>query len=389
MAETLRTVPGLNGAHSHGAGAPVQTRSERRRSREVSDFAKVTGREPEWRYTPVDTLETLLSGNLSGAPIVLPAPGNDGVVVEGIPATDARVGQAGLPEERLSANALTHVTTVNRVAISAATVSPIVLCRCDLGAEPRAGHTIIDIAPGVKATVLLEGCGHAHFAENVEIVVGDGADLTVIALQRWADDAIHAATHFARVGKDAALTHLVFSLTGTLVRVNSSFHLVGEGASVEALGLYYSSSGQHLEQQVFVHHDAPHTRSRVTYKGALEGDGARSVWIGDVLIGNRATAADSYEQNRNLVLSEGTRAYSVPNLEIETGDIAGAGHASATGRFDEEQLFYLRSRGIPEDEAIRLVISGFLTEIVQRVSDSQIRERIEGLLEQKRWEARR
>jgi Fe-S cluster assembly protein SufD len=116
-----------------------------------------------------------------------------------------------------------------------------------------------------------------------------------------------------------------------------------------------------------VFHDAPQTKSRVTYKGALQGKGARTVWIGDVLIGSKGTGTDSYEQNRNLVLSEGTRADSIPNLEIETGDIAGAGHASATGRFDDEQLFYLQARGINEEEARKLVVRGFLNEIVQQL----------------------
>jgi len=142
------------------------------------------------------------------------------------------------------------------------------------------------------------------------------------------------------------------------------------------LGVYFADAGQHLEQQVYVHHDAPQSRSRVTYKGALNGAGAHTVWIGDVLIGRRATGTDSYEQNRNLVLSDGTRADSIPNLEIETGDIAGAGHASATGRFDDEQLFYLRTRGIPEGEARRLVVLGFLTEIVQRIGEPGLETRL-------------
>ena len=111
---------------------------------------------------------------------------------------------------------------------------------------------------------------------------------------------------------------------------------------------------------------APTPRGDVLYKGALQGAGARSVWIGDVLIGPDAVGTDSYEANRNLVLTDGARADSIPNLEIETGDIRGAGHASATGRFDDEQLFYLQARGISEDEARRLVVIGFLTEIVQR-----------------------
>jgi Fe-S cluster assembly protein SufD len=124
----------------------------------------------------------------------------------------------------------------------------------------------------------------------------------------------------------------------------------------------------------------------VLYKGALQGESARSVWIGDVLIGPDAVGTDSYEANRNLVLTEGARADSVPNLEIQTGDILGAGHASATGRFDDEQLFYLQARGIPEPEARRLVVLGFLSEIVQRIGlpdlEVELIEAIERELEQ-------
>ena len=108
----------------------------------------------------------------------------------------------------------------------------------------------------------------------------------------------------------------------------------------------------------------PHCRSRVTYKGALQGEGAHTVWVGDVLIRAAAEGTDTYELNRNLVLTDGARADSVPNLEIETGEIVGAGHASATGRFDDEQLFYLQARGIPDDEARRLVVRGFFAEVI-------------------------
>jgi Fe-S cluster assembly protein SufD len=229
--------------------------------------------------------------------------------------------------------------------------------------------------------VILDSTGQSKLAENVEIVVGDGANLTVVSVQGWDDDALHLASHFATVGRDAKLKHVVVSLGGSVVRVNPSTHLSAEGGDVEALGLYFSDAGQHLEQQVYVNHDAPHTRSRVTYKGALQGKGARSVWIGDVLIGQKATGTDSYEQNRNLVLTDGTRADSIPNLEIETGDIAGAGHASATGRFDDEQLFYLQARGISEEEARRLVVRGFLTEIVQQIGDAELQERLETAIE--------
>ena len=181
--------------------------------------------------------------------------------------------------------------------------------------------------------------------------------------------------------KDASVTHVVVTLSGEVVRVNPQTQLIGTGSEVNMLGLYFADAGEHLEQQVYVHHVGPQTKSRVNYKGALQGQGARTVWIGDVLIGQEAVATDSYEQNRNLILTDGTRADSIPNLEIKTGDIAGAGHASATGRFDDEQLFYLQARGISEEQARQLVVRGFLNEIVQQIDVPAVAERIQRALD--------
>jgi Fe-S cluster assembly protein SufD len=168
----------------------------------------------------------------------------------------------------------------------------------------------------------------------------------------------------------------VASIDGDVIVVNPSVRLEGQGATGEMYGVYFADQTQHIEHRVFAHHVGPNTVSRVTYKGALHGKGARTVWIGDVLIGPKAVGTDSYEQNRNLVLSEGTRADSIPNLEIETGDIQGAGHASATGRFDDMHLFYLMSRGVPEIQARRLVVQGFLVEVLQKITDETVREHL-------------
>ena len=126
----------------------------------------------------------------------------------------------------------------------------------------------------------------------------------------------------------------------------------------------------------------PHCKSRVTYKGALQGETARTVWVGDVLIRAEAEGTDTYELNRNLVLTDGARADSVPNLEIETGEIKGAGHASATGRFDDLQLFYLQARGIPEDEAKRLVVRGFFVDVIREIPLADLRDEVTAAIEE-------
>jgi Fe-S cluster assembly protein SufD len=144
----------------------------------------------------------------------------------------------------------------------------------------------------------------------------------------------------------------------------------------ELHGLSFAADGQHLESRLLVDHGEPHCSSNVVYKSVLDGDSARTVWIGDVRIRPAAVGTSTYELNRNLLLTEGARADSVPNLEIETGEIAGAGHASATGRFDDLQLFYLQARGIPEDEARRLVVRGFFAEIIDQITVAPLHDRL-------------
>jgi Fe-S cluster assembly protein SufD len=224
--------------------------------------------------------------------------------------------------------------------------------------------------------VIIEHDGAADHNGNVEVLVRDGAQLTVVSVQLWEDDAKHLAQHDAEVAKDAVYKHIAVTLGGKIVRLNSNVRFAGEGAEAELLGLYFADAGQHLEHRSFVDHNKPNCTSNVLYKGALQGKGAHTVWVGDVLIQKQAEGTDSYEKNQNLVLTDGCRADSVPNLEIETGLIEGAGHASATGRFDDEHLFYLMARGIPEDVARRLVVRGFLNEIIQQIKVPALEERL-------------
>ncbi|GAT73333.1 Fe-S cluster assembly protein SufD [Microbacterium hydrocarbonoxydans] len=363
---------------------PVQTRSERPRSFEPADFGAPTGREVNWKHTPVAQLTALLTDE----------PGDDGAVAIDLAAAEAFLvseegayGQFFRPEDLPSALAWKHAQRGMHLRIAAddEVAEPIVVRFDGASADRRAfGQVLIEAMPNSRATVVLDHHGSAQYAQNVEIVVRDGASLTVVSLQRWADDAVHSAAHQARVDASATLKHFVISFGGGVVRVNPNVELAGAGSEGYLYGLSYADAGQHLESQVYLHHKGPHTVGDVLYKGALQGQGARSVWIGDVLIGAGATGTDSYEANRNLVLTEGARADSIPNLEIETGDILGAGHASATGRFDDEQLFYLQARGITEDEARRLVVLGFLTDIVQRLGipslEAELLEAIEAEL---------
>jgi len=366
-----------------GGFVPVQTRSERPWSYDPADFGVPTGREVNWKHTPLDRLRPLLVDE--------PAP-HDVISVEvsgpaevqhlRLKADEAPRGEVFRPEDVTSAIAWAQEAEAPLIRIPANVQldEPVVVRLTGTGGVAHA-HVVIEAQPNSRGTVILRHEGTAAQAQNVEIIVRDGAALTVVSVQRWDDDAVHLSAHQARVDKDATLTHIVASLGGGVVRVNPSVELAGAGAQGKLYGLSFADAGQHLESQVYLHHKGPHTVGDVLYKGALQGASARSVWIGDVLIGPDAVGTDSYEANRNLVLTDGARADSIPNLEIETGDIVGAGHASATGRFDDEQLFYLQARGIDEEEARRLVVLGFLIEIVQKIGIPSLEEEFTAAIE--------
>jgi Fe-S cluster assembly protein SufD len=350
----------------------------------IEDHPVPTGREEVWRFTPLKRLRGLHQDDsvtpLGSATTDVEVLAADGVLVSTVTADDAIRGSSGyVPADRISARAWAAVDTATVVTIPAEAVVPratVITHRGTTTEHASAGHCVIVAEPHSKATVVLQFEGSAVVADNVEIVVGEGAQLTVVSVQDWADDAVHHSSQHAKVCRDATLRHVAVSFGGDLVRLNTSVAYDGPGGQVELLGLYFADAGQHLEHRLFVDHNAPKTRSNVDYKGALQGKGAHAVWIGDVLIRKVAEGIETYESNRNLVLTDGCQADSVPNLEIETGEIAGAGHASTTGRFDDEQLFYLQSRGIHEHEARRLVVHGFFADIVRRIGVPAIEERL-------------
>jgi len=252
---------------------------------------------------------------------------------------------------------------------------PIILTRTP-GNTSEFSRTVITAGAHSKATVIVENSGNATLGEEIEIRLEAGSNLTFVTLQEWSDTTIHLGRHHAIVGRDATFNSITVTVGGSLVRLLPTVEYSDQGGSAELLGLYFATDGQHLEHRVHVEHGIPNAKSRVTYKGVLAGDQARTVWIGDVFIRKNAEGTDTYELNKNLLLTDGARADSVPNLEIETGEIVGAGHASTTGRFDDEQLFYLMSRGIPMADARRLVIRGFFTEIINKIGNEIIEERL-------------
>jgi Fe-S cluster assembly protein SufD len=345
-----------------------------------ADFPVPHGREEEWRFTPLDRLRGLHDGTArADGKVLVEVTAGQGVRVETVGRDDPRIGRGGPYSDRVAATAFASFTqaTIVTVGREDGPAAPTFLTLRGEGADGAAyGHVVIDVAPEADAIVVLDHQGSATYAGNVEVNVGAGGRCTFVSLQDWADDSVHLAHHLLRLDRDAQIRAVAISFGGSLVRLFPQVTYAGPGGDAELLGLYFADDGQHLEHRMFVDHSQPHCRSNVAYKGALQGAGARTVWIGDVLIRAGAVGTDTYELNRNLLLTPGARADSVPNLEIETGEIAGAGHASATGRFDDEQLFYLQSRGIHADEARRLVVRGFFAEVIARIGVPQVEARL-------------
>ncbi|MEU4525277.1 Fe-S cluster assembly protein SufD [Amycolatopsis sp. NPDC024027] len=375
----------VSGALREGAVIPAASRAERFTSYDVEAFEVPGGREENWRFTPMKRLRGLHDGSaVATGEITLEADAAPELGIVTVGRDDPRLGQAGVPSDRIAAQAYSSFTKATIVTVPKETKAskPSVLRIHGPGEGQVAyGHLQVRAEPFAEAVIVLDHVGSGTYADNVEFVIGDGAKVTVVSVQDWADDAVHVSEQHLKLGRDAALRHTVITLGGDLVRVSPTATFTDKGGDVDMLGVYFADGGQHQEHRLFVDHAVPNCKSRVGYKGALQGEGAHTVWIGDVLIRAAAEATDTYEFNRNLVLTPGARADSVPNLEIETGEIEGAGHASATGRFDDEQLFYLQSRGIAEEAARRLVVRGFFHEILVKIDVPEVRERLEAAIE--------
>lgn len=358
---------------------------------DVDAFEVPGGRDELWRFTPLKRLRGLHDGTaaVTGEASITVSE-QAGVTVQTVQRGDDRLGQGGVPSDRVAAQAFSSFDSATIVTVGRGvhTQTPVEITVEGPGVGKTAyGHLQIRADELAEAVVVIDLRGSGTYADNVEYMVADAARLTVVWIADWADDTVHVSAQHARLGKDAVLRHVAVTLGGEVVRMAATVRYDAAGGDAELLGLYFADTGQHLESRLLVDHSQPNCRSNVLYKGALQGDpdskkpDAHTVWVGDVLIRAEATGTDTFEVNRNLVLTDGARADSVPNLEIETGEIVGAGHASATGRFDDEQMFYLQARGIPEEQARRLVVRGFFGEIISKIAVPEIRDRLTDAIE--------
>jgi Fe-S cluster assembly protein SufD len=354
--------------------------AERFTSRDPEAFPAPSRHEEQWRFTPLPLVRSLLDAAPSDARLHSELGGlPDGVEYLELAQDDPSLADLPLPVDRLSALAYSRAgrADVVRIGKGVELAEPLVVRLRGTGTDEVVWRNlVIDVGEQAGATVVVEYVGSARFVADTSVLVADGARLSLVQVHEWGDGAVHVEHVGARLGRDAGYQYSAISLGGRLVRVAPTVRFAGPGSRAELLGVSFAGPGQHFESRLYVDHAAPSCTSDVLSKNALLGDSARTVWVGDVRIRPEATGTSTYEMNRNLLLSDGARADSVPNLEIETGEIVGAGHASATGRFDDLQLFYLTSRGIPPQEAQRLVVRGFFADVIERLGIATLQQRI-------------
>ena len=343
----------------------------------TTNYLTPTGREEAWRFTPLKRLRGLHDGVAvqSDRESLI----TKGALPSGVSFTRENLEPLASSDDVIIERVRGAATSVAHLAIASNTevAEPIFLGR-SAGALDTAEFSRVRITLGTHAvaTVIVENTTDTVLAEDLEIYCAPGSNLKFVTLQEFESKSVYTARHHAVVDKDATFKSITVTVGGDVVRILPTVEFKAPGASADLLGVYFATAGQFFEHRMHVDHAVPHAKSNVNYKGALAGKDAHTVWIGDVLIRAAAEGTDTYELNRNLLLSDGARADSVPNLEIETGEIIGAGHASTTGRFDDEQLFYLMSRGIAMADARRLVVRGFFNEIVSEIGNEEVQNRI-------------
>ncbi len=247
-------------------------------------------------------------------------------------------------------------------------------------------HLLVWVDEGASVTYVHEAAspdesGDALHAGIVEIKVGDGATLRFVELQSWGRHVWNISHERVQVGRAGTLEWIFGAIGSRLTKNFSELDLAGEGATGRMSGFYFTDGSQHLDHDTQQNHLAPHTTSDLLFKGALKGQ-SRSVWQGMIYVAPGAQKTDGYQANRNLVLSNGARANSIPGLEILADDVR-CTHGATVGKLEQEPLFYLKSRGIPDREAEKLIVEGFFDPIMQRIPFEGVRTRFQQAIHEK------
>ncbi|KJY53384.1 FeS assembly protein SufD [Bifidobacterium coryneforme] len=385
------TIPRADPTDPYAIPATMPSSADKEpRSFDPDDFVVPTAKQDDWRFTPIDRMEEFFqvfkpSGltavtvtMMDGTPV-----DPDWVSVSNVPMGQDPCGSVLKPSDRAAAVEWASGSEATVVNLRGRLDQPVLVQIQGGGMDLDAFHLVIRADDEASADLVVEHTGQARLAEGTEIVTGKDSHVSTTFIQEWAAGSKHVGNHRIHVGAGATLRHSVVTLGGDFVRLRMDQDFGGEQSDLNMLGIYFVDPGQHIEHRTMVVHNHPECKSRVVYKGALDGAGAHSTWVGNALIKPTAPGTDSYELNRNLVLTPGAIADSEPNLEIENGNIIGAGHASSVGRFDDEELFYLQSRGVPEKEARKLVVRGFFGELVEEIGVPSVSDHLMGVIDRR------
>jgi Fe-S cluster assembly protein SufD len=246
-------------------------------------------------------------------------------------------------------------------------------------------HTLVVAEENSRATVIdffTSGDGAPHFACGAnDLYAGHGSQLTYVAVQNWAPEALSFQLNSTVVRRDARVQSLNLHLGARQARHESLSQLQAPGAFSEMLALSVASGAQEFDQRTLQVHQAPNTKSDLLYKNALL-DTSKTIFSGLIIVDPDAQKTDAYQSNRNLVLSDGAEANSLPGLEIQANDVR-CTHGATTSRVDPEQLFYLQSRGIQPRLARELLVFGFFEEVLNRLESDELHAVLRDLLQTK------
>ena len=237
------------------------------------------------------------------------------------------------------------------------------------------GKTLVILEDGANATLLTETAGDDALAlhcGSIELFVGKQARLRYVNLQHWGSGTWHFAHQKATVADDGDLQWTIGALGAKLAKVNQHVALAGKHARAQVNGVMFTEGRQHLSYHTLQHHEQPNCTSDLLYKGALQDD-SRLVWRGMIRVDKDAQKTDAYQRDDNLMLSDNSRADSIPGLEIEADDVR-CTHGATAGRVDEDQIFYARSRGLTRKEAVRTIVAGFFQQVFDRIEIESVRE---------------
>jgi len=353
----------------------------------------------EWRRTDVSRLDPSQFSrleHLDGQKLVLPEALPEGVILE--PLRVAAERHRDLIEPRLFS--LVHADRDRFTALHAALFTGgtflyvpdgVVIDKPIIGQhfshESGTGvlpHTLIVAGKGAKFHYLDEYIAEhddetGYRSGSTEIFLGEGAQVGYVAVQKWGRNVWHFSDQRAELQKDSTLRLFNVTLGGSFSKTRVEASLVGEGSNAELKAIYFASGDQFFDFHTLQDHRVGNTRSDLLFKGALQ-DVSRTVYAGLIKIAKHAARSDAYQANRNLVLSDKAKATSIPMLEIDNNDVR-CTHGATVGPVDPEHLFYLRSRGIPEPTAKRMLIQGFFGDVLDRIPFEHARRLVEAELE--------